>query len=138
MSSSDNDKENVRTKIITMGKEFLGIPYKFGAKTGNLSVVDCSSLVQYVYGKFGITLPRKSKHQSQKGKLVAYKNIMPGDLIYFWTDKTGKGNVGHVAIYIGDGMILHAIPKRGVIESELKLRDEEIQIFYMRARRVIY
>jgi cell wall-associated NlpC family hydrolase len=100
-------------RIIHLADNYLGRPYKFGAKTGNTRSFDCSSLVQYVYRKHGIYLPRTSKAQSRYGTYVAKKNLKPGDLVFFYKP------VHHVAIYIGKGKILHTYGKPGVTISRL-------------------
>ncbi|MEB3101355.1 C40 family peptidase [Ferviditalea candida] len=96
---------SVADNIISLGSHFLGTPYKFAAKSGQTSSFDCSSFVQYVYKKNGILLPRSSKQQSTKGYTVSKANIQKGDLIFF--DVTKRPGIDHVAIYAGNGIILH-------------------------------
>ncbi|WP_206108487.1 C40 family peptidase [Paenibacillus thiaminolyticus] len=99
--------------IIATGKKYMGVPYKFGAKSGITSAFDCSSFVQYLYKKQGIKLPRTSKQQSKVGTKVSKSQMKPGDLVFFYSP------VHHVAIYIGDGKILHTYGKPGVTLSSL-------------------
>ncbi|WP_376775290.1 C40 family peptidase [Cohnella nanjingensis] len=100
--------------IIATGKKYLGVKYKFGAKTGVTSSFDCSSFTQYLYGKYGVKLPRTSQAQSKSGKYVSRNNLKPGDLVFFYSP------IHHVAIYIGNGKIMHTYGKPGVVISSLK------------------
>ena len=63
----------------------LGVRYKFGALKGRTNSFDCSSFTQYVFGKYGINLPRSSKQQSQVGTYVARDQLQPGDLVFFYS-----------------------------------------------------
>ena len=99
-------------KIIATGERYMGVPYNFGAKTGNTSSFDCSSFVQTIYGMYGIKVPRLAGQQSHAGVFVARKNLKPGDLVFFY-----KVPQMHVAIYIGNGKILHTYGKPGVTIS---------------------
>ncbi|TQN40931.1 cell wall-associated NlpC family hydrolase [Blastococcus colisei] len=63
---------------------------------------DCSGLTSYAYAAAGITLPRSSRAQSQIGTQVSRAELQPGDLVFYYTP------ISHVALYIGDGMIVHA------------------------------
>lgn len=109
---------SVASNIVSFGSRFLGTDYKFGAKSGQTNVFDCSSFVQYVYKKNGVSLPRSSKQQSQKGTAVSKSNMKQGDLIFF--DVTKRAGIDHVAIYAGNGKILHTYKKGiGVTYSTL-------------------
>ncbi|GAA1436037.1 hypothetical protein GCM10009641_33760 [Mycobacterium cookii] len=91
--------------------ELVGLPYVWGG-TDPERGVDCSGLVQSVYGSFGIELPRLSADQARAGTPVAsLDQARPGDLIAW--DNSGR-NVGadHIAIYLGDGRMIEA-PKPG-------------------------
>jgi lipoprotein Spr len=105
-------------KIISLGKKYLGVKYRFGAPSGVTSAFDCSSFVQYIYGKYGIKLPRVSSTQAKKGLKVAKSSLKKGDLVFFTTARTGK-KIGHVAVYEGNGKILHTYGKTGVTVSTL-------------------
>ncbi|WP_308634144.1 C40 family peptidase [Paenibacillus silvisoli] len=94
----------VASKIIAKGKQYMGTPYRFGAKAGITSAFDCSSFVQYIYKKYGVNLPRGSKDQAKRGVKVLKKNLKKGDLIFSDTNRDGK--INHVSIYIGNGKVL--------------------------------
>ena len=84
--------------IVDFAKQFVGNPYVWGG-TSLTNGADCSGFVQSVYGNFGISLPRTSYEQETAGYEVSYADIQPGDLVCYGS---------HVAIYIGDGQIVHA------------------------------
>ncbi len=94
---------NVNGKeLVEFACQFIGRPYVWGGTNINTGV-DCSGFTQYVYGHFGIKLPRVSWEQRTCGKAVSYNNAQPGDLIFY---------DGHVAIYMGNGKIVHASNKQ--------------------------
>ncbi|MFT4216412.1 MAG: C40 family peptidase [Micropruina sp.] len=99
--------------------------YKWGAAGPNS--FDCSGFVVWSFKKVGINLPHSSRAQATKGAKVARKNLKPGDLVFFYSP------VSHVAIYIGNGKIVHARNTRDDLEiSNLKKYGH-----YHSARRVI-
>lgn len=99
--------------IISTGKRFIGVPYKFAAASGKTNRFDCSSFTQYAYKQNGVTLPRTSIQQSKVGVYVPRNQLKPGDLIFFYKP------IHHVAIYMGNGKILHTYGKPGVTISNL-------------------
>lgn len=93
------------SSVVAYAEKFLGNPYVLGG-TSLMNGIDCSAFVQQVFGNFGISLPRTSYEQRFSGKTVSYENAQPGDIICY---------PGHVAIYIGNGRIIHASsPKTGI------------------------
>ncbi len=76
----------------------MGNPYVWGGKDPNTGA-DCSGFTSYVYAHFGINIPSYSYAQRSVGQEVSYANAQPGDLICY---------AGHVAIYMGNGQIVHA------------------------------
>ncbi|MEU3522332.1 C40 family peptidase [Streptomyces sp. NPDC038707] len=98
-------------------RQYLGVQYVWGGSTP--SGFDCSGLVQYVYGKRGISLPRVTYNQIQVGASVSPDKLRPGDLVFFDTDRSKKGP-DHVGIYLGGGRFVHApAPGQGVKISSL-------------------
>ena len=81
----------------------MGTPYGFGGKTGDRT--DCSGFTQQVFSQFGVTLPRSAAEQAQLGVTVDPKDLQVGDLLFY---RTYKSDPSHVAIYAGDGRIIHA------------------------------
>ena len=78
----------------------IGKPYRYGA-TGP-SAFDCSGLTSFAFKQAGVTIPRTSRAQSTVGTPVAKGDLQPGDLVFFYRP------VSHVAIYIGNGQVVHA------------------------------
>ena len=87
-----------------------GIAYRpGGADTGGF---DCSGLVQYVFARHGLGLPRVVREQYQYGTPVDLDRLEPGDLVFF---HTGGRHVSHVGIAIGGDQFVHAPNSRGVV-----------------------
>jgi murein DD-endopeptidase / murein LD-carboxypeptidase len=119
----------VADNVITTAKQYMGTPYQYGAKAGNTSSFDCSSFTQYVFKQNGISIPRDSRQQSQAGTYVSRDQLQPGDLVFFYSP------IHHVAIYIGNGQIIHTYGKGGVTISNLN--SGWWSSHYTTARRVI-
>ena len=96
---------------------YRGAPYRWGGRSPK-SGFDCSGLVQAVYAKWGIALPRSAGEQYHVGRAVAKNALQPGDLVFF--KNTYKRGISHVGIYIGNGAFIHAATSRkGVMMSRL-------------------
>ncbi len=129
-SGSSSSLSGLRSEIITYAQKFVGNRYVWGGESLT-NGADCSGFVQAVYGDFGYSIPRTSRDQAAgAGKQVSESDMLPGDLV-FYTNSSGV--VNHVAMYIGNGMIVHAANSRqGIIRSNVKYRD------IYRVRRVVY
>ena len=105
-----NTKKNIdlhmftEEKFLSICKEYLGTPYLWGGKS--VYGCDCSGLVQSVYKNFNLLLPRDSSDQInfEPFKEVDISNISIADLLFFGKNKV----INHVAIYIGNGEIIHS------------------------------
>lgn len=113
-SSQAPKKAELADQIIKAGLKYKGTPYKFGARSGQTRTFDCSSFTQYVFGLADVKLPRDSRQQSRVGKTISKSNLQKGDLLFFKTGNRADGKIDHVAIYMGDGKVLHSIPNGGV------------------------
>jgi cell wall-associated NlpC family hydrolase len=83
---------------------FLGVPYVWGGESSQ--GFDCSGLVQAVYREAGVSLPRVAQSQYDAGPAVSPgQAVVPGDLVFFGT---GPGDVSHVGMYVGDGLMVDA------------------------------
>lgn len=92
-------------QIAIYGCGFVGYPYVLGG-TSLTGGTDCSGFTQGVYKAYGYSIPRTSYQQRSVGREVSYAEAQPGDIICY---------AGHVAIYIGNGKIVHASsPKTGI------------------------
>lgn len=92
-SGSDAGKQ-----VALYAVQFLGNPYVMGG-TSLTNGTDCSGFTQSVYKQFGVSIPRTSYSQRTVGTEVSYAEAQPGDIICY---------AGHVAIYVGGGLIVHA------------------------------
>ena len=100
----------LRQQIVDYTKTFLGVPYVWGGTTPK--GFDCSGLVKYVYNHFGIDICRVSYDQYHSSvKKISKSELEPGDLVFFTRPDTGN-KVGHVGIYVGDDLFIHA-PRSG-------------------------
>lgn len=107
------EKESLRTQIVNYALQFVGNRYVWGGNDPH-SGVDCSGFTKYVYSHVaGVSLPRVSREQARTGTKIDSSKMRPGDLI-FYTNR--KGTVNHVAMYIGNGQIVHAASRRSGIK----------------------
>lgn len=94
---------SVKERVLAKAKEFLGTPYGFGNKESMKT--DCSGFTQQVYKEFGVKLPHSAAEQAQYGTDVDSNDLQVGDLLFY---QTYKNEPSHVAIYAGEGKIIHA------------------------------
>lgn len=119
---------DVRVDICQYAKEFIGNPYVWGG-TSLTKGADCSGFVMKVFQKYGVKLPRNSRSQANCGTTIKVAEAKPGDLIFYAKGKT----INHVAIYIGNGQVVHASsPKTGIKISNVSYRTP------FKAVRVLY
>ena len=105
-SSSSSSSSGSGSSVVDYATQFVGNPYVWGG-TSLTNGADCSGFVQSVYSNFGVSLPRTSYEQQNAGYEVSYADAQPGDLICYG---------GHVAIYMGNGQIVHASNSRDGIK----------------------
>lgn len=86
--------------VITCAQSMVGGSYVWGA--ASQYAADCSGLTMYCYEKIGVSLPHNAAAQSEYGRAVSRDSMQPGDLIFFGSPAY------HVALYVGDGMMIHA------------------------------
>ena len=101
------------TAVIDFALKQLGKPYQYGA-TGP-STWDCSGLIQAAYAAIGVPLPRTTYDQFNAGASVPINDpaaFRPGDLLFIPGDDGTTSAPGHVGLYLGNGLVLHA-PKTG-------------------------
>jgi Cell wall-associated hydrolases (invasion-associated proteins) len=107
-----------RDAIIAYAKQFLGNPYVYGG-TSLTNGADCSGFTSSVYANFGISTGRSSRDQAVRGRDIAIADIRPADLILY----ASGGTINHVAMYIGNGQVIHASTARtGIIISNAYYR----------------
>ncbi|GAA2023329.1 MULTISPECIES: transglycosylase SLT domain-containing protein [Nocardioides] len=111
--SSSGGGSALAADVIAEAKKYVGMPYVWGGSSPAAGGMDCSGLVQYVYGKFGVDLPRVSADQARAGQPVAsMAEARPGDLIA-WDNSSRNNGADHIAIYLGGGKMLEA-PRTGL------------------------
>lgn len=110
-------------RISDYALQFVGGPYEYGG-TSLTEGIDCSAYTQTVYRHFGLNIPRNSAQQAHSGREVAYEDMEPGDLVCY---------SGHVAIYIGDGRIVHASSEK----SGIRVSDNPAYRTIVSIRRLI-
>lgn len=113
-------------------QKYLGVAYKWGGNSLTTGI-DCSGLLQQVYAKYGITVPRVTYEQINSGSKIAYEDIQAGDMVFFDTDPS-KAGPDHVGMYIGDGKFVHA-PRPGDVVKVSSMNDGYYSTRYMAARR---
>ncbi|MHA6529009.1 C40 family peptidase [Paenibacillus sp. BAC0078] len=122
--------------IVNLGSKFMGVRYEFGAPTTSTRTFDCSSFTKYIFGKYGINLPRTSVAQSTVGTPVSKANLRAGDLLFFSSGSRANGhNVTHVAVYMGNGKMLHTYGAPGVTISDVN--SNHWTKTFLKARRVL-
>ena len=110
--SGSSTKQSRRSQLVNYALQFVGNRYVWGG-TSLTNGVDCSGFTMRVMEKFGVSLPHYSGSQAQMGKKVTSATMKPGDLISY---AGSNGKVNHVAIYIGNGRIVHAASRRSGIK----------------------
>jgi hypothetical protein len=93
---------DIQMEVCEYARQFVGNPYKWGGVSLTKGA-DCSGFTLSVYKNYGISLPHSSGAQANCGTRVDLSEVQPGDLIFY-----GGKNIHHVAIYIGNGQIVHA------------------------------
>jgi cell wall-associated NlpC family hydrolase len=102
------------SKLIASALDYIGASYKYGGN--HPASIDCSAFVKRVFSEVKIPLPRTSREQFELGVEIPLDQLSEGDLLFF----TRKKRIGHVGIYIGDNMFIHAAGKgKGVIISSI-------------------
>jgi len=110
---SEANELSEREEIVDFALQFVGNPYVWGG-TSLTNGADCSGFVLSVLGEFGYSLPRVAADQYNASTKKDISALEPGDLVFY-----GSG-ITHVALYIGDGQIVHAANSRlGIIVSDI-------------------
>ena len=101
---------DVRVDLVSYACQFVGNPYVWGG-TSLTRGADCSGFVLSVFANYGVSLPHSSVAQSNSGTKISASEALPGELFFY-----GNGSrINHVAIYIGNGQVVHASsPRTGI------------------------
>ncbi|MGQ0715469.1 MAG: C40 family peptidase [Gemmatimonadaceae bacterium] len=123
--------------VVRSAHRYEGVRYSYGGATPTKGF-DCSGFVQYVFGRHGIDLPRTARQMSERGELLPLdlRDLREGDLLFFADNGT---RIDHVAIYLGDGLIIHSTASGGGVRAESLStpRGEWFERRWVSARRIV-
>lgn len=119
-------------KIANYAKKYIGYNYVSGGTTPS-NGFDCSGFVYYVYNSCGYSLSRLCSIQAESGIKIEREDLKEGDLIFF--NNGSNGSIGHVAIYVGNGTIVHAANTRRGVTTDT-INSGYYNTYYYTARRV--
>ncbi|ARK32478.1 C40 family peptidase [Halalkalibacter krulwichiae] len=111
-SRGTTNRAALMTNLVADGANYVGVPYLWGGQTP--SGFDCSGLVQYLFKKQGVSIPRTVAQQWAAGTTVSQPAV--GDLVFFETISKGPS---HNGIYIGNGQFLHSGSSTGVTVASM-------------------
>ena len=105
---------DIQMEICEYARQFVGNPYVWGG-TSLTKGADCSGFTLSVYRNYGVSLPHSSKAQANCGERIDLSELQPGDLVFY-----GGKNIHHVAMYIGNGQVVHAqSANTGIVVSSM-------------------
>ena len=105
---------DIQMEICEYARQFVGNPYRWGG-TSLTKGADCSGFTLSVYANYGVSLPHSSKAQANCGTRIDLSELQPGDLVFY-----GGSNIHHVAMYIGNGQVVHAqSTNTGIVVSSM-------------------
>ena len=105
---------DIQMEVCEYALQFVGNPYVWGG-TSLTKGADCSGFTLSVYRNYGVSLPHSSKAQANCGERIDLSELQPGDLVFY-----GGKNIHHVAMYIGNGQVVHAqSAKTGIVVSSM-------------------
>ncbi len=126
-------REALRNNLVETAINYHGLPYCWGGTSPDIGF-DCSGLAVAVYRLNGLALPRTCHEQYASGIPVSNNNIQSGDLVFF--AKSGKKNISHVGIYVGNGKFIHASARNKKIRTD-SLNHSYYRTHFVGARRYI-
>ena len=112
------------SQVVPIALQYLGTPYVWGGASPATGF-DCSGFVMYVFAQVGVSLPHHAASMYGYGTPVPYEQLAAGDLVFF-------SGLGHMGIYIGDGLFVHA-PHTGDVVKISSMADHGS---YVGARRL--
>lgn len=102
-----------RKALVNFALQFVGNPYVYGG-TSLTNGADCSGFVMSVFKEFGYDLPRVAAAQYEASQKKDISQMETGDLVFY-----GAGGINHVALYIGDGKVVHALnSNKGIVITD--------------------
>jgi cell wall-associated NlpC family hydrolase len=123
-------------RVLRTADAYVGTKYVWGGNTPSQGF-DCSGFTKYVFAKYGVGLPRVARDQARTGRSIAadFRSLRPGDLMFF--AEPGSA-ISHVAIYVGDGQIIHAAGSLGAVGyTDLNTGGDWFRAYFVVARRMM-
>lgn len=127
------ESAGTRRAIAEIALAQIGVPYRYGGS--DRSGFDCSGLVQYVYANAGVEVPRSTWQQIKAGRRISYSDARVGDLLFYRFGRSRNASL-HVAIYLGDDLIVHA-PATGREVSETRADQDPWSKRYITTVRIL-
>lgn len=123
--------------VISVGKTFLGIPYKWGGVSEG--GFDCSGFIKHIFSWFGLSLPRTSREMANYGSYVSRDELQKGDLVFFTGRNMNSGIIGHIGIVVevtNEAIkMMHSSSSQGVHIEDLN-KSQYFSKRYLTARRL--
>jgi cell wall-associated NlpC family hydrolase len=126
-----NSRGLVRFNLVNFAKNFVNTPYVYGGSSPR--GFDCSGFTRYIFSKFGYLLPHRAFEQAKIGESVPKEELQPGDLVFFFTQRSKQ--VNHAGIYLEAGQFIHASSGSGTVRIS-SLNEGYYQKRYQGARRI--
>lgn len=115
------DVSELRVEMAEFAQQFVGCPYVYGGNSLT-NGTDCSGFTHLIYKHFGISIPRTASTQWAFFNKISASELKPGDLV-FYPEPYDPNDIGHVAMYIGNGQVVHASNARtGIKYSQMGYR----------------
>ncbi|MBO5279154.1 MAG: C40 family peptidase [Lachnospiraceae bacterium] len=115
------DVSELRVEMAEFAQQFVGCPYVYGGNSLT-NGTDCSGFTNLIYAHFGISIPRTASTQYRFFNKISASELKPGDLV-FYPEPYDPNDIGHVAMYIGNGQVVHASnPRTGIKYSQMDYR----------------
>jgi cell wall-associated NlpC family hydrolase len=110
----------LRNAIVAFALQFNGCPYVHGGRSLSQGT-DCSGFTNMIYQNFGYDLDWTPAGQAELGTRIDYHDVQPGDLLFY---SNSQKYLGHVALYIGNGQIIHAANEQyGICIWDMNYRE---------------
>jgi cell wall-associated NlpC family hydrolase len=121
------------TEVVLFAMSLIDTGYRFGGKNPAAGL-DCSGMVSYIFDKAaGVKLDGSAAQMAKQGRAVAYREMEPGDLVFFNTRNRPRS---HVGIYVGEGKFVHAPSSSGKVRVS-NLRSGYFAVRFEEARRFL-